>query len=145
MKDKDAEDIMQRAVKEIERQVVIDLSARLPYGVKMQVDGDKPFVGTLRRIDYGSAKTLVVDTHVEVMNGSDCVRCLINHTKPYLRTMSSMTEDEFNEFKELEWSGNFEHLSLPLLDWLNKKMFDYRGLIEKGLALEAPKDMYDIK
>jgi hypothetical protein len=32
-----------------------------------------------------------------------------------------------------------------LYDWLNAHHFDYRGLIEKGLALEAPKDMYNIK
>ena len=30
-----------------------------------------------------------------------------------------------------------EHLSIPLLDWLNKNRFDYRGLIEKGLAIDA--------
>ena len=28
-------------------------------------------------------------------------------------------------------------------DWLNKHHFDYRGLIEKGLALEAPEGMYN--
>mgnify|MGYP003301735205 CR=1 FL=1 len=28
------------------------------------------------------------------------------------------------------------------IDWLNKKMFDYRGLIPMGLALPAPKEMY---
>jgi hypothetical protein len=31
---------------------------------------------------------------------------------------------------------------LDVIDWLNKHHFDYRGLIKKGLALEAPKDMY---
>ena len=31
------------------------------------------------------------------------------------------------------------------VDWLNEHHFDYRGLIEKGLALEAPEDMYKIK
>lgn len=29
------------------------------------------------------------------------------------------------------------------LDWLNEHHFDYRGLIEKGLAIEAPNDMYN--
>ena len=29
------------------------------------------------------------------------------------------------------------------IDWLNKNKFDYRGLIPKGIALEAPKDMYN--
>ena len=31
------------------------------------------------------------------------------------------------------------------IDWLNSRHFDYRGLIEKGLALEAPKGMYEKK
>ena len=28
------------------------------------------------------------------------------------------------------------------IDWLNENMFDFRGLIPMGLALEAPEDMY---
>ena len=32
-----------------------------------------------------------------------------------------------------------------LIDWLNKHNFDYRGLIEKGLALEAPEGMYNLE
>lgn len=34
--------------------------------------------------------------------------------------------------------------SSNLIDWLNTYHFDYRGLIEKGLALEAPEGMYEI-
>lgn len=148
MKDKDAEDIMQRAVKMIERRVVIDLSARLPYGVKMQVDyhnGDKPFVGTLRRIDYGSINTLVVDTHVEVMNGSDYELCLINYTKPYLRPMSDMTRDEEDFYCRYLDTQRCLHTPIltDLLDWLNAHHIDYRQLIEQGLALEAPVGMYN--
>jgi hypothetical protein len=48
-----------------------------------------------------------------------------------------MTEEQYKEFWELEHSGDMEHLSIPLLDWLNKYHFDYRGLIEKGLAIDA--------
>ena len=33
--------------------------------------------------------------------------------------------------------------TLESYDWLNKHHFDYRGLIEKGLALKAPKGMYN--
>lgn len=33
-------------------------------------------------------------------------------------------------------------LSGGMWDWLNARMFDYRGLIEKGLAYVAPKDLY---
>ena len=41
--------------------------------------------------------------------------------KPYLRPMRSMTDEEFGF----------------LLDYLNKRHFNYRGLIEKGLAIDA--------
>ena len=75
--------------------------------------------------------------------------------KPYLRPMSSMTEEE-----KVEWQQVFE-LELKALetneectianaasssfeiDFYNKYHFDYRGLIEKRLALEAPKGMYN--
>lgn len=67
--------------------------------------------------------------------------------KPYLRPFSSMTEKERNEFDEY----TFEVISFfgqaieaeQLTDWLNVHHFDYRGLIENGLALEAPDGMYN--
>jgi hypothetical protein len=33
--------------------------------------------------------------------------------------------------------------SFVLFDWYNKNHFDYRGLIEIGLAIEAPEGMYN--
>ena len=40
---------------------------------------------------------------------------------------------------------NFSNENISLyVDWLNKHHFDYRGLIPRGLALEAPNDMYKI-
>jgi hypothetical protein len=86
--------------------------------------------------------------------------------KPYLRLMSSMTEEEREEFRKLkqfsvtvvmpngisrikptyivDLEDDGDGLN-HLYDWLNAHHFDYRGLIEKGLALEAPKDMYNEK
>ena len=83
--------------------------------------------------------------------------------KPYLRPMSSMTEEEKKKLKAdtcPKGTGYFdekylicpinhygEHISYEfmsaILEWLNAHHFDYRGLIEKGLALEAPEGMYD--
>ena len=57
--------------------------------------------------------------------------------KPYLFPMSSMTDEQYKEYWELEHSGNMEHLSIPALDWLNKNHFDYRGLIPMDLAIDA--------
>ncbi len=70
--------------------------------------------------------------------------------KPYLRPMSSMIEEEVEEFAALEsidiLGGNTKitcvELSIDAIDWLNAHHFDYRWLIEKGLALEAPEGMY---
>lgn len=87
-------------------------------------------------------------------NGDECLLsidleyCKINELytieqiKPYLRPMSSMTGEEFEEY------GNItEHISIGSLDfnianpnafdWLNAHHFDYRGLIEKGLAIDC--------
>ena len=65
---------------------------------------------------------------------------------PYLRPMSSMTEEEANEFETIS-EGLFtneapEQIWGEVIDWLNKNMFDYRGLIPMNLALEAPEGMY---
>ncbi len=69
--------------------------------------------------------------------------------KPYLRPMSDMTGKEIYEFIQIcdtvLWLGDKRStciLSLEQMDWLNAHHFDYRGLIEKGLALEAPEGMY---
>ena len=61
--------------------------------------------------------------------------------------MSSMTEEELTQYKCMNdaLDENYEvHIdnAYPAFDWLNSNHFDYRGLIEKGLALEAPKNMY---
>ena len=78
--------------------------------------------------------------------------------KPYLRPMSSMTEEEYNS---MSWEGcnhvinySVKHgfqfvkitsFTIEILNWLNANHFDYRGLIPMGLALEATKDMYKTK
>ena len=70
--------------------------------------------------------------------------------------MSSMTvgeEYEYHQCKNIDYLEvcEMEHREMlkttalcfsRATDWLNKKGFDYRGLIEKGLALEAPEEMY---
>lgn len=88
--------------------------------------------------------------------------------KPYLRPMSSMTDKDIDSLNEYVGGELYEfdkaecvicnatdfhyepiwvdHTSFSeVIDWLNANHFDYRGLIEKGLALEAPEDMYEIK
>ena len=75
------------------------------------------------------------------------------YVKSYLRPMSSMTEEEWQEYNDLYYqvpiqvSGINAYRDRKMvetlhIDWLNKNMFDYRGLIPKGLALESMESMY---
>jgi len=115
-----------------------DLSARLPYGVNI----------CIKYYDLQSDGELA-SRDIKLTAGNTCY-CFDSGNwvdiKPYLRPMSSMTEEEMREFYEA-WINDF---SIPTIisihpnemDWLNAHYFDYRGLIEKGLALEAPEGMY---
>ena len=109
-----------------------DLSARLPYGFLYQVIYDD-------RTPQMSEKVLI-DGEFTLFDGWQ-----VNEIKPYLRPMSSMTEEERIYFQRDSWFVAEQILphSILLIDWLNYHHFDYRGLIEKGLALEAPEGMYN--
>ena len=95
---------------------------------------------------------------VNACNGAKCEEWLTcdtftmftsatNNCRLYLRPMSSMTEEEKKEYKHIapgiEIENGVRIPNIHQIDWLNAHHFDYRGLIEKGLALEAPKEMYD--
>ena len=131
-----------------------DLSARLLYGVKC-------------KDQYGDYINVnIYNAHIEH---------LIDQIVPgvvqmVLHPMSSMTEEERKELNNQGYTkiaGELYHYCalssnnafynperhpyvrmeyvIKLIDWLNAHHFDYRGLIEKGLALEAPEGMYNIK
>lgn len=133
--------------KEEQRLLCTDLSARLPYGVKYvaNIRGREGCVETMVAISYRKSKErgyegIFVDAE---SGGWDS----IDDVKPYLRPLSSMTAEELAEWEfplDMDYNG-YCIPSYPALDWLNAHHFDYRGLIEKGLALEAPEGMYDTK
>jgi hypothetical protein len=112
--------------------LLADLSARLPYGVIVRLDYRDGTIVT-REMGIGSFHDMLFGN---------------TKGKPYLRQMSSMTEDERKEYNEYLFHGasiglmSNTETAYELIDWLNKKMFDYRGLIPMGLALEAPEGMY---
>ena len=108
--------------------LLIDLSARLSYGVKINVPHHYE--------DEDGIITLDAFWLHDIQNGR-------KEIKPYLRPMSSMTEEErkyYNQLSLLVADGESD--AYEETDWLNAHHFDYRGLIEKGLALEAPEGMY---
>ena len=63
----------------------------------------------------------------------------LEYVKPYLRPMYSMTEEEKKEYQYIteRWMYDADYSIADSIDWLNKNMFDYRGLIALGLAIEV--------
>lgn len=137
-----------------------DLNARLPYGVKIEltwwVMGEGTYINT----------TLEPDHIEQLLNDEDGD----TEIKPYLRPMSSMTEEEAkelsilcditgvlsikitDEYIDFEVDDGFSSIetkiiwyndiisSIEIFDWLNKNHFDYRGLIPMGLAIAVTKE-----
>ena len=118
-----------------------DLSARLPYGVKIQVryeDGSGYFDETVWEVNNDGP------FHV---NGWGIE---YEYVKPYLFPLSSMTEEqekEYNMLRDFVYTHHYEYEDIvedmglydnwKSIDYLNANHFDYRGLIEKGLAIDA--------
>lgn len=120
-----------------EKQLLLkDLSARLPYGVKI-IDEPAHCLGELFLI----STTDMVEYETETDTGMQT----IYNIKPYLHPMSSMTEEELGEYKHLvnRYNASNPDSASGWVDWLLAHHFDFRGLIEKSLALEAPEGMYE--
>ena len=124
-----------------------ELSNRLPYGVKCWVD-IKHLPEHERKDPYQGAHTLLnVSSDGSVEFEKIDYSWSVEYVRPYLRPMSSMTEEEIVIFNsdfgypaDDDWYNSME---IKRIDWLNANHFDYRHLIESGLALKAPKGMYN--
>ena len=95
-----------------------DLCARLPYKVMIQSVGENKCLGLMDLVD------------IDLL------------PKPYLRPMSSMTEEESKEFAMLQTDFYIDGWLYPIaavnmVNWLIVHHFDYHNLIEKGLAIEV--------
>ena len=114
-----------------EKQLLLkDMSPRLFYGVKVNFRGN---IEILHEVHiYESVQTIVGESGV--LYDVD-----MPFVKPYLRPMSSMTEEEEIYYNTVYTTLKFYEKE----DWLNAHHFDYRGLIPMGLALEAPEGMYE--
>ena len=155
-------------MKQEEKQLLLqDLCMRLPYGVKATTTSNG-WTGTYTITGYNNDR-IYLDCPI-YDEGDD--EWLVESVKPYLRPMSSMTEEEKQELERLineklngkdqeddEWTPWVLHDTTGIrnsvggerfyfdemsfiYDWLNTHHFDYCGLIEKGLALPAPEGMY---
>jgi len=136
-----------------------DLSARLPYGVivdykEHEHDIRHWKIDSLHTPTY-SESGILIDTDYEgwihfteykgcgMSTGSRPLH--IEKNLPFLRSMSSMTEEERKEYLHITLCDFIDCEAWNEVDWLNKNMFDYRGLIPMGLALEAKEGMYKFK
>ena len=112
--------------------LIKDLTARLPYGVKIELSWW--VMGEWISIDT----TLEADHIEELLNDEDGD----TEIEPYLFPISRMTEEQKMFLRQQNWciaistSGTVE-TTIEGINWLNKNHFDYRGLIEKGLAINA--------
>ena len=106
-----------------------DLCARLPYGVKFlreswnfEWDQELSVIEVLEDIDKDG-----------YINNTKVYR--IEDIKPYLFPLSSMTEEQ--KKKWFYTLSSDYHITYDTVDWCNKNHFDYRGLIEKEIAIDA--------
>lgn len=141
-----------------------DLVGRLPYGVKIlhkgwnyEWDQELSTLEKVTGIDERFIYTKVINGNGEEYTSDRHIISLFDD-KPYLFPLSSMTEEQKKEF--IQYSGyeamgedcgrhkefcyydlvGYEDDLFPnydSIDWLNKNHFDYRGLIEKGLAIDC--------
>ena len=137
-----------------DRELLIkDLSARLPYGVKVSkvVENWTSDPHPIRSINLNNI--IVEDGEFE--DGTPDIDIWdYEDIKPYLFPLSSMSEEQRDElfivvleeqvsvskYDFIDMTGYSEvpmDYVLDAIDWLNKNHFDHRGLISKGLALDA--------
>ena len=118
-----------------------DLCARLPYRVKVSYYGIEE-----ERETWDEIESVTLDGYVDVGQYS----LSIEHIKPYLFPMSSMTDEQKREYNNLQCYVPFYyyeykelieeielHPTLESFEYLIKNHFDFRDLIEKGLAIDA--------
>ncbi len=111
--------------------LIKDLCARIPYSMKFKTSNG-----------FDTLDGIVDDE----INPTNEFPYDIEEIKPYLFPMSSITEEQKEEYYDIwcrEWldnaSKNIEGMGILLttIDYLNSHHFDYRGLIAKGLAIDA--------
>ena len=129
-----------------------DLCARLPYGVKIHTsfmghENDEELIVINKNAMLGDYESVVINpVEDDINDGYE-----LENVKPYLRPMSSITEEEKKDIENyLAAEAISSHSSLNealraqrhTTNFLYSKHLDVLGLIEKGLALEATEGMY---
>lgn len=131
--------------------LVQDIFSRFPYGIVCDITMDGATI--TEKLGEGGL-FLFMSGRMEVV--------------PYLRPLLSMTDEEYDEMNGVLDGGRDAQILLrhpgwlelwlescetdstiwmqdifKVVDWLTEHHFDFRGLIEMGLARPAPRHMYD--
>lgn len=119
--------------------LIKDLCARLSYKPIVQIDDCG--IWDLRGIDHDDSAELrdrVIVWHGKNYPSSKSSFPIID-CKPYLFPLSSMTKEQKQEYQYIteRWMYDSSYSISDSIDWLNKNHFDYRDLIERGLAIDA--------
>ena len=122
-----------------EKQLLLkDLCARLPFDVM----GSEIYDNKV----WGMPELLIsIDMETGRVSCSDSLPYSVERFRPYLRPMSSMTKEEKKDYDKLftiHSDGDIYCENWEWSDFMNSHHFDYRGLIPKDLAIEAPEGMY---
>ena len=112
--------------------VIDDISGRIPHGVVFKTDwGNK----TLKGIQYDNVNTLL---YFGVCNSTNkVIETYVSEVKPYLFPISSMSDEQDKELLAILEDKSDDEFEYKVVDFYNKNHIDYRGLIPKGLALDA--------
>ena len=110
-----------------------DLCARLPYNIICQVEFKN--CGKYETKNMTLSGIFKDEAYFTIENGS----VYSSSYKPYLFPFSSVTEEQKKEYQYIieRWMYDSSYSISDITDWLNKNHFDYRGLIKKGLAIDA--------
>ena len=100
----------------------IDVLSRMSYSLKISYGGTE-----YRVRDYVNGQIVVQEPHCPID---------MKDVRPLLRRMSSMTDREKIEYETLLANAAADGEVWKVTDWLNRRMFDYRGLIDKNMAVE---------
>lgn len=130
--------------------LINDLCARLPFGIKVLYDTQ---IFEVQYIEPMYEEIKLLDNERYTLS--------IDEVKPYLFPLSSMTEEQKRELREItdfkynhntlelvEWTETHttlefwleevpQYIIIQVFDWLRKNHFDFQYLIEKGLAIDA--------
>jgi hypothetical protein len=107
-----------------------DLCGRQTYNVKCQVFDDADSY-TLSGVLHNKPYSQLYFEELDWKEFDGFVG--IEYCKPYLFPMTSMTDEQKTEWDYIDYYADHHEA----VDWLNKNYFDYRGLIDMGLALDA--------